>query len=193
MKNQYFSEVCVPIQIPYGFRQAEKEHLDFTFDREDRFTDFRIEKDGQDYDVSLDNNGQWYFFTSLVCDSLDELKLSRQIFRPPYLRNEEFPLVDIMENVISSLYMKDMIKHMPTLWVYQKTCLLFPHFGRPDWPIMMARMIPRLLKKSIIFKRNITVRVQGLFQALKPVLLRPSRKMITTQGKFTCPIMQELI
>jgi len=101
MKNQYFSEVCVPIQIPYGFRQAEKEHLDFTFDREDRFTDFQIEKDGQDYD----DNGQWYFFTSLVCDSLDELKLSRQIFRPPYLRNEEFPLVDIMENVnIKPLY-----------------------------------------------------------------------------------------
>lgn len=83
MKNQYFSEVCIPIQIPYGFRPAEKEHLDFNFDREDRFTDFRFEKDGQDYDVSLDNNEQWYFFTSLVCDSLDELKLSRQIFRRP--------------------------------------------------------------------------------------------------------------
>ncbi|USK47716.1 hypothetical protein LIT38_13940 [Bacillus sp. CMF12] len=105
MKNQYFSEVCVPIQIPYGFSPAEKEQSDFTFDREDRFIDYRIEKVGQDYDVSLDDNGQWYFFTSFVCDSLDELKLSRQIFRPPYLKNEELPLVDIMESVnIRPLY-----------------------------------------------------------------------------------------
>lgn len=105
MKNQYFSEVCVPIQIPYGFRPAEKEQSDFTFDREDRFIDYRIEKDGKDYDVSLDDNGQWYFFTSFVCDSLDELKLSRQIFRPPYLKNEDFQLLDIMENVnIKPLY-----------------------------------------------------------------------------------------
>ncbi|WP_436371300.1 hypothetical protein [Cytobacillus sp. BC1816] len=99
MKNQYFSEVCIPIQIPFGFRPAEKEQSDFTFDREDRFIDYRIEKEGQDYDLSMDDNGQWYFFTSFVCDSHDELKLSRQIFRPPYLKNEELPLVDNMENV----------------------------------------------------------------------------------------------
>ncbi|MFE4522361.1 hypothetical protein ACFRCQ_09430 [Cytobacillus firmus] len=105
MKNQYFSEICVPIQTPNGFKPAEKEQFDFTFDRKDRFIDYQIEIEGQDYDISLDDNGQWYFFTSFVCDSLDELKLSRQIFRPPYLKNEELRLVDLMENAdIRPLY-----------------------------------------------------------------------------------------
>lgn len=103
--NNFFSEICVPIQTPFGFKPAEQEPFDFTFDRKDVFIDCQIEKDGQVYDISQDDNGQWYLFKSFGCDSLDELKLSRQIFRPPYLHNENLPLVDLMEGAdIHPLY-----------------------------------------------------------------------------------------
>jgi hypothetical protein len=99
VKNKLYSEVAVPIEPPFGFMPGKKSEPDFTFDKEDCFKDYLLEKDGITYDLSLDDQGQWYFFTSLVCQSLDQLKLSRQIYRPPYLQKEKLELVDLLENV----------------------------------------------------------------------------------------------
>jgi hypothetical protein len=99
MKNKLYSEIAVPIESPFGFMPGKESERDFTFDKEDRFKDYILKKEGQSYDISLDDNGQWYFFTSLVCNSLDELKLSRQIFRPPYLKDERLKLVDLMDKL----------------------------------------------------------------------------------------------
>ncbi|GLB60104.1 hypothetical protein [Cytobacillus sp. NCCP-133] len=99
MENTYYSELAVPIEPPYGFQPKENKATDFTFDRENRFTDYKIEYKDKFYEVSLDDQGHWYFFTSIVCDSLDELKLSRQIFRPPYLKGEKLQLVGVMEEL----------------------------------------------------------------------------------------------
>ena len=105
MSNKYFSEIGVPIEPPFGFMPDKETEPDFTFDRSDRFKDYRLEKEGVSYTVSLDDKGRWYFFTSFVCHSLDELKLSRQIFRPPYLKEEALALVELMEDLsISPLY-----------------------------------------------------------------------------------------
>jgi hypothetical protein len=98
MKGKYYSEVAVPIQQPYGFVPVSEEERDFTFDRDDIFRDYLIEKDGRSYTVSLDDKGNWFFLTSFECDSLDELKLSRQIYRPPYLKDKELPLIDLLED-----------------------------------------------------------------------------------------------
>jgi hypothetical protein len=99
MKGKYYSEVAVPIQHPFGFVPVGEEQRDFTFDRDDRFGDYLIEKDGKLYTVSLDDKGNWFFMTSFECDSLDELKLSRQIFRPAYLKDKELPLIDLLEQL----------------------------------------------------------------------------------------------
>ncbi|MBT2686629.1 hypothetical protein J7I93_00365 [Bacillus sp. ISL-47] len=105
MYNKYYSEIAVPIKPPYGFQPTDNNETDFTFDREDRFTDYQIEKNNKSYEISLDDQGQWYFFKSFVCNSLDELKLSRQIFRPSYLKNEDLQLVDLMQDLdISPFY-----------------------------------------------------------------------------------------
>lgn len=105
LKNKLYSEIAVPIEAPFGFMPGEETERDFTFDKEDRFKDYLLEKDGRKYDLSLDDNGQWYFFTSFVCDSLDELKLSRQIFRPPYLKEETLQLVNLLEDLnLTPLY-----------------------------------------------------------------------------------------
>lgn len=99
MKNKLFSEIAVPIESPFGFKPSKESERDFTFDKGDRFKDYLLEKDGNAYDLSLDDNGQWYFFTSFVCESMDEMKLSRQIFRPPYLNEETLELVDLLEDL----------------------------------------------------------------------------------------------
>ncbi len=104
MKNKFYSKVVVPIEPPFGFRPGKESDRDFTFDKEDRFKDYSLEKDGKSYDVSLDDKGQWYFFTSFECDTLDELKLSRQIFRPPYLKDEKLVLADLMTRLDLSPY-----------------------------------------------------------------------------------------
>ena len=99
MKIKLYSEIAVPIEAPFGFMPGRVSERDFTFDKEDRFKDYLLKKDGQSYDVSLDDQGQWYFFASMECDSLDELKLSRQIFRPPYIKEKKLELVDLMEKL----------------------------------------------------------------------------------------------
>lgn len=99
LKNKLYSEIAVPIEPPFGFKPGKESERDFTFDNGDRFKDYLLEKDGNTYDLSLDDNGQWYFFTSFVCESLDELKLSRQIFRPPYLKEETLQLVDLLKDL----------------------------------------------------------------------------------------------
>ena len=99
MLNSYYSEVAVPIEAPYGFSPVNGKGQDFTFDRDDRFKDYQIKKDGRTYTVTLDDQGQWHFITSFVCDSLDELKLSRQILRPRYLKEEQLPLVDLLNEL----------------------------------------------------------------------------------------------
>lgn len=99
MKMKLYSEIAVPIESPFGFMPGKESAWDFTFDKENRFKDYLLEKDGQSYDISVDDNGQWYFFISLECNSLDELKLSRQIFRPPYLKDEKLKLVDLMDKL----------------------------------------------------------------------------------------------
>lgn len=99
MENTFYTEVAVPIEAPFGFMPGKETEHDFTFDKKDRFKDYLLEKNGETSTVSLDDNGQWYFFTSFVCESLDELKLSRQIFRPPYLKEESLPLVELMEEL----------------------------------------------------------------------------------------------
>ncbi len=99
MKNKIYSEIAVPIEVPFGFMPGKDSERDFTFDKEDRFTDYLLKKEGQSYDVCLDDQGQWYFFFSMECDTLDELKLSRQIFRPPYLKDKHLELVDIMKKL----------------------------------------------------------------------------------------------
>jgi hypothetical protein len=105
MKNKYYSEIAVPIESPFGFMPGKETARDFTFDKENRFKDYLLEKDGKTFDISLDDNGQWYFFTSFECDTLDELKLSRQIFHPPYLKDEKLEMVDLLEKLnISPLY-----------------------------------------------------------------------------------------
>lgn len=105
MKKKYYSEVAVPIEAPFGFMPTKETELDFSFDKKDRFKDYMMEKEGESYTVSLDDKGQWYFFMSFVCDSLDELKLSRQIFRPPYLKEETLLLVDLLEDLnLTPLY-----------------------------------------------------------------------------------------
>lgn len=97
MENKFYSEIAIPIEAPFGFMPGKESERDFTFDKENRFKDYILEKDGQSYDISLDDSGQWYFFTSINCHSLDELKLSRQIFRPPYLNDEKLELIDLMD------------------------------------------------------------------------------------------------
>jgi hypothetical protein len=105
LKNKLFSEIAVPIEPPFGFKPSKESERDFTFDKGDRFKDYLLEKDGNTYDLSLDDNRQWYIFTSFVCESLDELKLSRQIFRPPYLKEETLQLVDLLEDLnLAPLY-----------------------------------------------------------------------------------------
>jgi hypothetical protein len=99
MKNKLYSEIAVPIEPPFGIMPGKESERDFTFDKEDRFQDYKLEKDGHSYDISVDDHGQWYFFTSIECHSLDELKLSRQIFRPPYLNDEKLKLVDLMDEL----------------------------------------------------------------------------------------------
>ena len=99
MDMTLYSEIAVPIKSPFGFMPGKEPARDFTFDKEDRFKDYILEKDEQSFDISLDDHGQWYFFTSMECHSLDELKLSRQIFRPPYLKEEELKLIDLMERL----------------------------------------------------------------------------------------------
>jgi len=97
MKDKFFSEVAVPIEPPFGFIPGKESERDFTFDKENRYKDYILEKNGQSFDISLDDKGNWYFFISIECDSLDQLKLSRQTFRPPYLKDQELMLVDLME------------------------------------------------------------------------------------------------
>ncbi|WNF24937.1 hypothetical protein [Mesobacillus jeotgali] len=97
MKNKFFSEIAVPIEPPFGFIPSNESERDFSFDKENRFKDYILEDNDKTYDISLDDKGQWYFFTSFECCSLDQLKLSRQIFRPPYLKDEPLKLIDIME------------------------------------------------------------------------------------------------
>jgi hypothetical protein len=99
MKNIFYSEIAVPIEPPFGFLPSKESGRDFTFDKEDRFTDYQLKKDGKSYDVSLDDHGQWYFFASMECDSLDELKLSRQIFRPAYLKGKNLRLIELMDKL----------------------------------------------------------------------------------------------
>lgn len=105
MKNKLFSDIAVPIEAPFGFMPGKESERDFTFDREDRFKDYLLESNGKSYDLSLDDQGQWYLFTSFECDCLDELKLSRQIFRPPYLKEEKLELVDLLQELeLTALY-----------------------------------------------------------------------------------------
>jgi hypothetical protein len=104
MKNNLYSEIAVPIEAPFGFIPGKESERDFTFDKEDRFKDYLIENGGN-FDISLDDKGQWYFFTSIECKSLDELKLSRQIYRPPYLKEEKLELVDLLRQLdLTPLY-----------------------------------------------------------------------------------------
>ncbi|WP_211340520.1 hypothetical protein [Mesobacillus subterraneus] len=99
MKNKYFSEIAVPIESPYGFMPGNEAARDFTFDKENRFKDYRLKKDEKTYDISFDDYGQWYFFISFECGTLDELKLSRQIFRPPYLKEDKLALVELLDKL----------------------------------------------------------------------------------------------
>lgn len=99
MATTFYSHIAFPIQPPFHFKPDEKKERDFTFDKEERFTDYLIDHNGNSYSVSLDDKGQWYFFTSFECESLDDLKLSRQIFRPPYLAEKKLELVDLLEKL----------------------------------------------------------------------------------------------
>jgi hypothetical protein len=99
METKYFSHIAVPIQPPFHFKPDSNNERDFTFHKEDTFTDYQIEDGENSYSVSLDDHGQWYFFTSFICDSLEKLKLTRQIFRPPYLKDEQLQLVDLLHDL----------------------------------------------------------------------------------------------
>ncbi|WP_197280081.1 hypothetical protein [Bacillus sp. FJAT-27251] len=99
MEGKFYSEVAVPIQHPFGFTPAGNEQRDFTFDRDDRWTDYFVTNDGESYTVSFDDRGNWFFLASFECHSLDELKLSRQIFRPEYLEDKKLPLIDLLQEL----------------------------------------------------------------------------------------------
>ncbi|SFA81372.1 MULTISPECIES: hypothetical protein [unclassified Bacillus (in: firmicutes)] len=89
-----FSQLAVPIEEPLNTNKERTEEEDFTFDQNDRFRDFYIHSKSERDFVSRDDQGYWYLFTSFTCETLDKLKLSRQIFRPTYLKDDVLPLVD---------------------------------------------------------------------------------------------------
>jgi hypothetical protein len=74
-----------------------KNHNDFSFDKENRFLDFvKTAENGQKSSFfTVDDTDKWYYITSFKVNSLFELKLSRQVFIPPYLDSyQSFPLME---------------------------------------------------------------------------------------------------
>ncbi|WLR57251.1 hypothetical protein LC048_10530 [Mesobacillus subterraneus] len=57
MKNKLYSEIGVPIESPFGFMPGRDSERDFTFDKENRYKDYLLKKDGQSYDISVDDHG----------------------------------------------------------------------------------------------------------------------------------------
>ncbi|QOK28819.1 hypothetical protein IIE26_09205 [Cytobacillus oceanisediminis] len=52
---------------------------------------------------------------------------------------------------------------------------------------------PTIIKKIHYIQNEYNGKSTRFISGFETRLSRPSRKMINTQGKFTCPIMQELI
>jgi hypothetical protein len=94
----FISDVAVAIETPnHRVEPVRKNQQDFLFDKDDRFTDYYYSASNNQYILSRDDSDQWYFFHSFECQSLKELKNSRQIYRPGYMKEDEkLPLKDLM-------------------------------------------------------------------------------------------------
>jgi hypothetical protein len=90
-----FIHIAVKIEQPdnlnaYTSTAQEK----FAFDKNNCFTDYYPKTTSNSF-LTLDDKGQWYFFTHFNVHSFSELKLARQIYKPPYLKDEaRLPLIE---------------------------------------------------------------------------------------------------
>jgi hypothetical protein len=105
--HEIYLHTAVKIHKPENLNNlTPKMSTDYVFDREDRFTDYIDNQPGiakLSY-ITKDDKDQYYYITGFKVCSLDELKLSRQIFVPSYLDKDDhsFPLIDRLkkENLI---------------------------------------------------------------------------------------------
>jgi len=99
LESLFYSQLAIPIHKPaFELTVLPNKNSDFTFDSGDRFIDYSFHSE-QNHVVSCDDKGQWYLFTSIPCETLEKLKLARQLFRPSYLKAKSLPLIGLLESL----------------------------------------------------------------------------------------------
>ncbi|MDA2587731.1 hypothetical protein PDQ69_21700 [Bacillus cereus group sp. Bc062] len=80
-----YIHVAVKIDTPKNLHEySSSRQEEFSFDKNNRFTDY-TKKNSDISFLTLDDNNQWYYITNFEINNFSELKLARQIFIPPYL------------------------------------------------------------------------------------------------------------
>jgi hypothetical protein len=92
--------VAVPIKKPFAMDKTffHTANSDFSFDTINRFVMYK----GSDTSMQLgmDDQNQWWFFTSLSCNSLTDCKYARQLFRLEYMQDSiNLPLKEKLKNL----------------------------------------------------------------------------------------------
>lgn len=149
LTNFLYSHIALPIHKPsFDITPSKNREADFTFDSKERFKDYSFENAKSNYLVSCDDQGQWYFFTFFLCKSLEELKLTRQVFRPAYLKNEILPLKELLKelNIIPIREGFDkayghVFHYVPSLTELSNSfCMRLANYDGPDDPIIVNKM-----------------------------------------------------
>lgn len=80
--------------------QVKKEKFEdnYFFDKK-RFTQYSINQNNEQYSLFQDDHNKWYFLYKFINHSLQELKITRQILRPSYLKNVDLPLMKLLNEL----------------------------------------------------------------------------------------------
>lgn len=90
------SAIAVPIDKPkHSFEPINKKY-DYYFDQPSRFVDYLYK---EQYILTEDDQGSWYFLYIEDCQNLNNLNLSRQIIQFDYLKDAELTLVNLLKQL----------------------------------------------------------------------------------------------
>ena len=89
-----YSKLMVPIVAPIQLSRIKAQPQPKTFFFKQQIYTFYT---WQNYQFVQDNERQWYIILDYECQSLTELKATRQIQRPHYLQQATLPTIDLLQ------------------------------------------------------------------------------------------------
>lgn len=90
----FHSKIMIPIQQPRVPLEQQTREEDYSFSRNVyEFYTFKA------YTIVKNDHDDWFLVADFTCDTLNELKYTRQIRRPQYMKDETLPAIDLLTSL----------------------------------------------------------------------------------------------